>query len=289
MKILSLFDGISCARVALERANLPVELYFSCEIDKYANQISQKNYPDIINFGSVTDFEVDSLNENEIDLLIGGSPCQDLSIAKGNRDGLKGERSGLFWEYIRILNEVKPKYFILENVASMSNEARDLITETLGVQPIMINASLVSAQNRKRYFWTNIQGVTLPEDKGIILRDIFKKDLERQVKKTPNLKTTRSGVAWDTSGKGYGSQQDRAYKLDGKLPTIPKSQTLTKTNVLLDNGYVVGLTIQELEILQGLPENYTDGISSLHKRAGAVGNAFNVDVVAHILSFIPKK
>ncbi len=291
LKILSLFDGISCARVALERAGIPVEDYYASEIDKYAMQISQKNYPDIQQIGSVENISLRGIwtdDDRQFDLLIGGSPCQDLSIAKKNRKGLDGERSGLFWEYVRILNEVKPKYFILENVVSMPKEAKNLITETLGVEPIMINASLVSAQNRKRYFWTNIQGVTQPEDKGITLRDIFKKDIERQVKKTPNLKTTKSGVAWDTSGKGYGSQQDRAYRLDGKLPTIPKSQTLTKINVLLDNGDVVGLTVQELEILQGLPENYTDGILSLHKRAGAVGNAFNVDVVAHILSFIKK-
>lgn len=190
MKVLSLFDGISCARVALERAGIPVEAYYASEIDKYAIQISQKNWPDIWQLGSIVGLSYDAgqfcraLSNDEsntlgpnyicdIDLLIGGSPCQDLSIAKKNRKGLDGERSGLFWEYVRILHEVKPKYFILENVASMPKEAKDIISEALGVQPIMINASLVSAQQRKRLFWTNIPGVVQPEDRQIFLKDII--------------------------------------------------------------------------------------------------------------------
>ena len=142
MKVLSLFDGISCARVALERAGIPVEVYYASEIDKYAIQISQKNYPDIIKLPDVRQIETikrfDSQKEpyyfkENIDILIGGSPCQDLSIAKKDRKGLDGERSGLFYEYVRILKEVKPKYFILENVASMPKEAKEIITKELGV------------------------------------------------------------------------------------------------------------------------------------------------------------
>jgi len=176
MKVLSLFDGISCARVALERAGIPVEAYYASEIDKYAIQISQKNWPDIKHYGDVRGMDREwqqVILPQKIDLLIGGSPCQDLSIAKKDRKGLDGERSGLFWEYVRILKEVKPKYFILENVNSMPKEAKELITKTLGVEPIMINASLVSAQNRKRLFWTNIPNVTQPEDRGILLKDIL--------------------------------------------------------------------------------------------------------------------
>jgi len=183
MKILSLFDGISCARVALERAGIPVEVYYASEIDKYAIQVSQKNWPSIIQVGCVKGISHTFLKDNflkDIDLLIGGSPCQDLSIAKKDRKGLDGEKSGLFWEYVRILKEVKPKYFILENVNSMPKEAKELITKTLGVQPIMINAALVSAQNRKRLFWTNIPGVTLPEDKGILLKDILEENVDEK-------------------------------------------------------------------------------------------------------------
>lgn len=171
MNILSLFDGISIARVALERAGIPVEKYYASEIDRYAMQISAKNYPDIVQVGSVVG--LDTAQFKDIGLLVGGSPCQDLSIAKKDRKGLDGERSGLFWEYVRILNEVKPRYFILENVNSMPKEAKALITETLGVEPIMIDAALVSAQRRKRLFWTNIPNVTQPEDRGILLKDIL--------------------------------------------------------------------------------------------------------------------
>ena len=128
MKVLSLFDGISCGRVALERAGIPVEEYYASEIDKYAIQISQKNYPDIQHIGSVVDIRGE--NYKDVELLVGGSPCQDLSIA-GKRKGLGGERSGLFYEYVRTLKEVKPKYFILENVASMSKESRIAITRAL--------------------------------------------------------------------------------------------------------------------------------------------------------------
>lgn len=172
MNVLSLFDGISVARQAFHNANIPIHNYYCCEIDKYAIQVSKKNWKDNIHLGNVVDFSNTSL---DIDFLIGGSPCQDLSIAKKGRKGLDGERSGLFWEYVRIKDLIKPKYFILENVASMSKKDKDIITEAMGVEPIMFNASLVSAQCRKRLFWTNIK-FDLPEDKGILLKDILQED-----------------------------------------------------------------------------------------------------------------
>jgi site-specific DNA-cytosine methylase len=150
MKVLSLFDGMSVAQQALKNIGADVEVYYASEIDEYAKAVTQSNHPNTIQLGSVTDIK---WGGEVIDLMIGGSPCQDLSIAKKNREGLKGERSGLFYEYVRIRDEVKPKYFILENVASMPKEAKEQISEILGVQPVMINASLVSAQNRKRLFW----------------------------------------------------------------------------------------------------------------------------------------
>jgi DNA-cytosine methyltransferase len=141
MNILSLFDGVSCARVALERAGIKINKYFSSEIDRFSIKIAQKNYPDTVQLGDIKEIDctggklhygMGRLAETDIDLIIGGSPCQDLSIAKKDRRGLDGERSGLFWEYVRILKEVKPKYFILENVNSMPKEAKQVITETLG-------------------------------------------------------------------------------------------------------------------------------------------------------------
>lgn len=339
MKILSLFDGISCTRVALERAGIPVEAYYASEVDKYAIKISDKNYGSIVHLGSVTDIGKDRFfNElPEIDLLIGGSPCQDLSIAKKNRKGLDGERSGLFWEYVRILKEVKPKYFILENVASMPKEARAIITETLGVEPIMINASLVSAQNRKRLFWTNIPNVTQPEDKGILLKDILESGEADRLKsycidanyhKGSNWRQYKEkgrrqlvigsqrigdigsnaqahrvyspegkSVALSALGGGQGAktelymiQTPRGYNkggrkaLDGKTPTL-SSSSWQHNNHLSDGSQIRKLTPIECERLQGLPDNYTEGISN-SQRYKTLGNAFNVDVIAHILSFI---
>ena len=175
MKILSLFDGISSGRLALERAGIPVEKYYASEIDKYAIQVAQKNYPDTIQVGDVT--KLNYLELLDIDMVIGGSPCQDLSIAKQNREGLRGARSGLFWKYVEALEVIHPKWFLLENVASMRNEDRDAITATLKkiypeTECIMINSALVSAQQRKRYYWTNWH-VEQPQDKGILLKDIL--------------------------------------------------------------------------------------------------------------------
>lgn len=175
MKVLSLFDGISCGRLALERAGIPVEKYYASEIDKYAIQVTQKNRPDTIQVGDVT--KLNYLELLDIDMVIGGSPCQDLSIAKQNREGLHGARSGLFWKYVEALEVIRPKWFLLENVASMRNEDRDAITATLKkiypeTECIMINSALVSAQQRKRYYWTNWH-VEQPQDKGILLKDIL--------------------------------------------------------------------------------------------------------------------
>jgi DNA (cytosine-5)-methyltransferase 3A len=199
MKILSLFDGISIAQQAFKELGFEVE-YYASEIDKQAIQITQKNHPNTIQLGDIKDIDCTGGNlhygngrlaETDIYFLIGGSPCQDLSIAKKDRKGLSGERSGLFWEYVRILKELKPKYFILENVASMPKEAKDIITETLwGIEPIMIDASLFSAQQRKRLFWVgeladkrhighwndedyNKVNIPLPTNKGIQLKDII--------------------------------------------------------------------------------------------------------------------
>lgn len=192
MKILSLFDGISCGRLALERAGIPVEKYYASEIDKYAIQVAQKNYPDTIQVGDVT--KLNYLELLDVDMVIGGSPCQDLSIAKQNRQGLRGERSGLFWKYVEALEVIRPKWFLLENVASMRNEDRDAITETLkNIYPetecIMINSALVSAQQRKRYYWTNWH-VEQPQDKGILLKDILESgviDKEKSTCLTANI------------------------------------------------------------------------------------------------------
>lgn len=305
VNIASLFDGISCARVALERAGIKVDKYYASEVDKYAIQIAQKNYPDTIQLGDITKLRGDDFKE-DIDILIGGSPCQDLSIAKNNRQGLSGSRSGLFYEYLRVLKETKPKYFILENVNSMPKEAKGTITKELfNIQPIMINASLVSAQNRKRLFWVGklVNGqyeqvkIELPKDKGILLKDILKPKVDEkyQIKdKSSTIRTSGRGSGiddkhnWDTIRLGQfnnGGQGDRIYSTKGKSVAISANGggRGAKTGLYEVNEIIRKLTPIECERLQSLPDNYTEGVSNT-QRYKALGNAFNVDVIVHIFN-----
>ena len=184
MNVLSLFDGMSCGRIALERLGITVDNYYASEIDKYAIQVSQANYPNIIQVGDVTELDTSTLPK--IDLIMGGSPCQGFSFA-GKQLAFDDPRSALFFEFVRCVEELKPKYFLLENVR-MKKEYLDVISEYMGVEPIMINSALVSAQNRVRYYWTNIPGVEQPEQRGIVLRDI----LETQTNEKPVKDTERN-------------------------------------------------------------------------------------------------
>ena len=159
---------MACGRIALERCGFDIEKYYASEIDKYAIEVAKANYPDIIHIGDVC--RVTAEDYQDIDLLMGGSPCQGFSFA-GKKLNFDDPRSALFFEFVRILQEVRPKYFLLENVR-MKKEYQDIITEHLGVEPIMINSALVSAQNRVRLYWTNIPNVEQPEDRGIILRAV---------------------------------------------------------------------------------------------------------------------
>jgi len=167
MNVLSLFDGMSCGQIALKRIGAKVDKYYASEIDKYAIQIAQKNFPNTIQLGDVTTINAKDL---QIDLLIGGSPCQGFSFS-GKRLNFDDPRSKLFFEFERILKECKPKYFLLENV-KMSKASQEVISKTLGVEPRIINSSLVSAQHRQRLYWTNIP-FDVPKDKGILLKDIL--------------------------------------------------------------------------------------------------------------------
>lgn len=323
MNVLSLFDGISCARVALDKANIPIATYYASEIDLKAIEISKKNYPDIVHIG-----DVQQVKGFAIDLLIGGSPCQDLSIAKKDRKGLEGDRSGLFWEYVRIKKECNPKWFILENVASMPQTDKEIITREMGVEPILFNASLVSAQCRKRLFWTNIPFM-LPEDHGIVLKDILQPEVDQRFVINGKSITLSSKRGLDTKKKmlkigyigkgeqyGQGGQAHRIYDIEGKTPTLSsfsplikighignsnsqanrvydpegKSVTLSanggglgaKTGLYQTHDKIRKLTPIECERLQGLPDNYTEGIAITH-RYKCLGNAFNADVIAHIV------
>ena len=189
MKVLSLFDGMSCGQIALDQIGIPVETYYASEIDKYAIQVTQANYPNTIQVGNVCN--LNSKDFADVDLIMGGSPCQGFSFA-GKQLAFDDPRSALFFEFIRLLKAIKPRYFLLENVR-MKKEFLDIISQEVskcypemafGIEPILINSSLLSAQSRQRYYWTNIPNIQQPEDRGIVLRDILEDDYESEKDKS---------------------------------------------------------------------------------------------------------
>ncbi|MDE6425100.1 MAG: DNA cytosine methyltransferase [Ruminococcus sp.] len=306
MKVLSLFDGISCGRLALERVGLSVEKYDAFEIDKYAVSVSANNFPDIIQHGDV--FNGDFTQFKDYDLLIGGSPCTYWSLAKKGREiTADGEGFRLFMQYVRALEESECKYFLYENNQSIHKNIKDAISEKLGVKPIMINSALVSAQQRKRCYWTNIPNVTQPDDKNIMLKDVLESGLAWQdksycmtasydgavIKNTLERKQrTMIAVPIRIGEYGKGGQGQRIYSVHGKSVTLSANGggQGAKTGLykidLPDGNYIIRkLTSVEAERLQTLPDNYTAGISNT-QRYKCIGNGWTVDVIAHILGGI---
>ena len=334
MNVLSLFDGISCGRIALERAGIKVDKYYASEVDKYAIQVSKKNWPDILHIWSVKDISYGgwvliandlsllahiydwwSWEKVDIDMIIWWSPCQDLSIAKKDWKWLKGEKSWLFFEYVRLLEEVKPKYFLLENVASMKKEDREEITRIISEiypdsQCYLINSALVSAQNRKRLYWTNIPGVTIPEDKWIYLKDIIEDQVDEKyevqwvamrnrgewkmpeynnIGKANAMTTVRTDSmisirVWQFNSWGQG---DRVYSIEWKSVSLSANGGWrgAKTGLYEVSPIIRKLTPVECERLQTIPDNYTEWISNT-QRYKTIWNGWTVDVIAHIFSFI---
>lgn len=275
MKVLSLFDGISCGMVALKKCGFDIESYDAYEIDKSAITISRKNYPEIKQHGSVVG--ADFTQYKGYDLLIGGSPCQGFSFA-GERLNFENPQSKLFFEFVRALKEVEPKYFLLENV-KMPKRFETIITEYLGVEPILINSNLVSAQNRQRLYWTNIPNVDLPEDRGILLKDIIEPDLGLFPLSTAHLNAfLKSYPSWKESPLEGKSKPILAsyYRQPPYCPYVRSEVT--------ESGYR-RLTPVECERLQNLPDNYTEGVSN-SARYKTIGNGWTVDVIAHILKNI---
>jgi len=310
MKILSLFDGISGCRQALKELNIDCQ-YYASEIDKYVIQVAKVNHPDIVHIGDVKEVK----EYSNIDLLIGGSPCQDLSIAKKDRKGLQGDRSSLFYEYLRILNEVKPKYFILENVASMSKESQEIITKELfNIEPIMINSALLTAQNRKRLYWVGklIDGeykqvkIEQPEDRKIYLKDIIEEGvvdrdksycIDANYHKGGNLKSyfekgRRQLVFNKPVRLGHfnkGGQGDRIYSVDGKSICLSANGggRGAKTGLYDIDKAIRKLTPTECCRLQGFPDNYVSMVSNTQGYKG-LGNSFTVPVIKHLIQSIIK-
>lgn len=283
INVLSLFDGISCGQVALERAGVKIDKYFASEIDKYAIQVTQKNYPNTIQLGDVTKIDFSQLND--IDLLIGGSPCQGFSFA-GKQLNFDDPRSKLFFEFVRALKGIKPKYFLLENVV-MKQEYQDVISKYLGVEPILINSILVSAQNRKRLYWTNIPNIKHPYDKNILLCDVLE-NYRKEIKLVPyNIeKLEKLKIKY-----GYIPEMFNTYncsEITEKAPcltAVGNRQTTSSSVILYKDNKFSKLSPIEWERLQTLPDNYTNGVPDTH-RYNALGNGWTVDVIAHIFSYL---
>lgn len=268
MNVLSLFDGMSCGRIALERAGVKVDNYYSSEIDKYAIQIANKNYPQDADkrLGDVTKVNVKDLPQ--IDLLIGGSPCQSFSSI-GRGEGFEG-KSGLFWEFVRILKETKPKYFLLENV-NMRKEWQNIISKELEIPPIAFNSNLVSAQNRDRLYWTNIP-FEIPKNKDITLESILEDIPFREIPKCFYTK-------W---GDKMRIDKGLNWILNNKANCLTTKNCHTNQYLLNEDKTLCRLlSINEYEKLQTLPLNYTDGVSKT-ERFKMIGNGWTVDVIAHI-------
>jgi len=276
MNILSLFDGISCGQIALNRANIPYDNYYASEIKPHAIKCTLDNYPNTIQLGDILNLKGSDLPK--IDLFIGGSPCKGISRLNKNQEGLEHSESRLFWEYIRLLDEVKPKYYLLENTHG-NKEATNTITETLGINPISINSKLVSAQNRPRYYWTNIPDIKQPLDKGITTNDIFDYS---------GVLADECRIKWLNSESGKKSIKNGYTKVN----PYPKSGCLTalghkkwNENYLYRDGVYRYLSQNEIEKLQTLPVGYTK-ILSYDQAYDCIGDGWTVDVIAHILKNI---
>lgn len=297
--VLSLFDGCSCGQIALSYFTKDYS-YFASEVNPKPIMVTQHNFPDTVQIGSVTDIDSKSFGNEKPFILMGGSPCGDFSIT-GKRNGmvtkckvkvttleqylkLKSEgfefvgQSYLFWEYVRVLKETKPKYFLLENVVFKGKKMKEyekIITDALGVEPIRINSNLVSSQNRDRMYWTNIPNVSTPEDKGITIHDIIPNSIGSYGKR---------GV-WNEKLQKYVNTE--TVRKDKKSNCLTRSVTCNKVKMV--DGTVRQYTIEEREIIQTYPIGYTNvpGVTKTQK-IEMTGNGWTIDVIKHIMSFIPE-
>jgi len=279
VNVLSLFDGISAGQLALQRAGIKVDNYYASEIKPDAIRVTMDNFPNTIQLGDVCKLRdeifanINPAWNSSIDLLIGGSPCQDLSGCNKNQSGLNGSKSILFYTYVDIFNRLKPKWFLLENVASMKKDQQDIITQYMGVEPIRINSKLVSAQLRDRLYWTNIP-TSIPADKGITLQSILTSCYTDRVK-------ARCLLESDSRPLSTPEKMMRRY-LKGFTTIVyehPRCAWCTDAT-----GYNIRYLNQtELERCQTLPDGYTK-VLNRNKAAGVIGDSWTVDVISHIFS-----
>lgn len=290
MNVLSLFDGICCGKVALEKAGVTITNYFASEVNPHAIKVTQKHHPSVIQLGDVTKITEAMLDRlPKIDMIIGGSPCQDLSSYKKNKNeatGLEGDKSNLFYHFERIVKHVNPKYFLLENVV-MDQKWEVIITDILNADPILINSNLVSAAERKRMYWTNIPNVTQPEDKGILIKDIIVPSDQVPEKYWYNLPFIYNGddkkvqCTLDVQ-KGFQRNMKEVYNINAKCNTLlADGDGGNRQKKVYQDGRCRKFMPIEYERMMNLPDNYTDCVANSH-RYSVVGNGWTIDVLTHI-------
>lgn len=311
MKVLSLCDGMSCGQLALKKLGIPIEAYYAAEIKDVAIKVTLDNFPNTIEIGDVNQVsykdgilttENGELQVGQIDLVMFGSPCQTFSLAMitEHRVGLEDkEKSGLFYECYRILQEVKPKYFLMENVRSMKDKDRDFISQMMGVEPIMIDSALIAPAMRKRYYWTNIEGVEQPKKKDIPLQSILTSGYtERQKARCLTVSdsrplTTSVKMFHRFYYKGFNTLvfKDRQHYLNCKQYYDDNYKGMAAKDIPVDETDVFDgvryLNQLELERCQTVPEGYTK-ILTRNEAADVLGDGWTVDVIAHILSYMKK-
>ena len=288
IKVLSLFDGMSCGQIALNKLGIEVDEYVAYEIDNYATQITNKNFPNTIQMGNV--FEGDYYKYGGFDLLIGGSPCTHWSISSSNRE-ITSDGIGfkLFNQFVRAKEESKCKYFLYENNYKIHDDIKNEITNKLGVKPILINSSIFSAQSRNRLYWTNIPIKNIPIDKEISVKDILDinftgVNIINETTFNDNKQSTEyqnKSLRIGTINKG--GQGERVYSIYGKSINLTANGggKGARTGLYLIGDIVRKLSVLEAERLQCVPDNYTEGVSDT-QRYKMIGNGWTVDVIAHI-------
>jgi len=283
MNVLSLFDGMSCGMIALDRLGIKVDNYYASEIDKYAIQVSQANYPDIIQVGDITKLDLSTLPK--IDLVMGGSPCQGFSFA-GKQLAFDDPRSALFFEFHKAISYLQPKYFLLENVR-MKKEYLDIISEYMGVEPIFINSSLVSAQSRQRYYWTNIPGIEQPEERGIVLRDILEDQVGSEHYVGDNMQKNYKGG--NQLNPNYKSQANTIHDSDKKSGTICAGTHGYANGYVGDKHKPVKQTERNARHLKQLDDKSLCMTATMYKGAGNNGMTLVPQKLVDDTSDLPEK
>jgi site-specific DNA-cytosine methylase len=272
---LSLCDGMSGGQISLKELGIEVDTYFSFEIKDTAIKTTQLNFPNTIQLGDVNKFDISMLQGKRIDLFLCGSPCQNMSLINiTQKTGITGEKSSLFFKCVEIMRQVNPTYFLYENVGSMKNSDRDIFTTNLGIEPIKINAKLVSAQERNRYYWTNIPDIQQPADRGIKLSDIIdygsKREENWSEKKTAFVERKKNSTMY--------------VRVDGEksLPITARGYAAWNTQFITDNGELRDLTTREYRRLQTIPDWYSFGDLSKTKITDLIGDGWTIEVIKHI-------